>query len=204
MVDVYSAVVGIEERLDQHLHYVHNTAVASHPHGTPEWDYCLGCYRLTPPPQQSRIARATELNQTRGALPEEVRSVFYVITLITEGAMHRLAGLGDVANQGHSPADQKARILKNRLVTLVDVEGQKYDRVVKPPASGGGGSLGGIFANVNRTAKIDPWAHLDIDEDVRNLTLSCVFCGAPQQVPEDFDCAFCGQFIFGEDPGYDT
>jgi len=203
MVDVYSAVVGIEERLDQHLRYVREAAVASHPHGTPEWDYCLGCYRLMPPPQQNRIARAKELGQTRGALPEEVRSVFYVITLITDGALQRLPGLGDVINQGHAQVDHKARVLKNRLVTLVDVEGQKYDRVVKPPAAGGGGSLGGIFANVNRTAQLDPWAHLNVEE-VQSVTLSCVFCGAPQQVPEDFECAFCGQFIFGEDPGYDT
>jgi len=202
MDDLFNAVAGIEKRLDQHLQYIHKSAAASMPHGTPEWDYCLGFYRLTPPTPEARVARAQELALTRGALPEEVRTAFYVVTLLTEGAMKRLPGLGDAINQGNRQADSKASAIRSRLVILVNAEGQKYERVVRPNVGGKAG-VGGIFANVKRTKSLDFWAKME-EFDTGNVTLSCVSCGAPQQVANDFTCAFCSQFIFGEDPGYDT
>ncbi len=202
MVDLYEAVAGIEKRLDQHLQYIHTTAAASVPHGTPEWDYCLAFYRLTPPPQQTRLTLARELALSRGALPQEVRTAFYVVTLLTEGALARLPGLGDAAHQANQRASSTASTLRSRMITLVDAEGGKYERLIRPNVGSKAG-VGGIFANVKRTAAMDPWAHLG-EFDTGNVTLSCVACGAPQQVANDFACGFCGQFIFGEDPGYDT
>ena len=203
MGNLLGAVAELEQRLDQHVQYIHDQALASHPHGTPAWDQCLGYYRLTPPPRENRINRATELGQTRGALPEEVRSVFYVVTMLIQSGLDRMPGLGaNVLHGGDERANSKAHFIKARLVTLVQTEGGRYEQQVRPPTGGGGGSLGGIFANVKRTSQLDFWTKMK-EFEPGNVLLSCVCCGAPQQVAANFTCQFCDQYIFGQDIKYD-
>jgi hypothetical protein len=53
--------------------------------------------------------------------------------------------------------------------------------------------LGNLFANA--TAHVDDSPFKDVKWDRRFLVL-CRSCGAPQQTPRDFRCAYCGGDVF--------
>lgn len=184
-------VESLQELLEQHVQYILSTARESSPAGSSQWNALLRGYHLIPPAAEARGARAAQLQLQQGALPEEVRSALYVVSLMFQNHLRRLdirTGItaGDCG-------DGEARLLKARLLKLAHEEGLKYDESVRPGQSG---QLGGIFANVKRTAAMDPWAHLKWED--RNVTLRCAECGAPQQAALDFICAFCDKNIFGE------
>jgi hypothetical protein len=122
---------------------------------------------------------------TRGALPSELRAVLL--------GLQGWASLELGAAQGN-PA------LASRIEGLVEVETQRYEHSigVARPASGpspqGSPSLGSIFANAQTTSKEVPWANLKYKQ-VGSLT--CVYCGGPQEQPMDFMCKYCRRPIAG-------
>jgi hypothetical protein len=62
--------------------------------------------------------------------------------------------------------------------------------------------LGNLFANA--TANVEDSPFKDVKWERRFLVL-CTSCGAPQQTPRDFKCAYCGGDVFRrpeEDGGF--
>jgi rRNA maturation endonuclease Nob1 len=59
--------------------------------------------------------------------------------------------------------------------------------------------LGNLFANA--TANVEDSPFKDVKWERRFLVL-CTSCGAPQQTPRDFKCAYCGADVFRR-PGED-
>jgi hypothetical protein len=59
---------------------------------------------------------------------------------------------------------------------------------VCPPKAAVAASVNSVFANVQATAKLTPWANVKIDAA---KVLECFACGAPQEVALDFACRYC-------------
>jgi hypothetical protein len=145
-------------------------------------------YGLAPFPSEERGASVQNLRMTRGAIPSEVRAVF-------EG----LKGwaLGQLSGAMGDPSQLHARVQG-----LVDYETRRYEDAVgiapPPPAAPAaapvGPSLASIFANAQQTSKEVPWANMKYKQ-VGSLT--CVYCGGPQEQPLDFMCKYCRRPIAG-------
>ena len=53
--------------------------------------------------------------------------------------------------------------------------------------------LGNLFANATANVADSPWANVKWE---RRFLVLCRSCGAPQQTPRDFKCAYCGGDVF--------
>ena len=176
--------------IEQHIGWIHQTAASSAPGGGPAWDALLLHYGIAAFADEERALSVQCLRLRRGALPGEVRAVFSGLKSWAER---------ELASVQADPATM-ARV-HERIQALVDVETRRYeDRVgiAQPPPAGaplaGAPSLDSIFANAQSTAKEVPWANVKYKQ-VGSLT--CVFCGGPQEQPLDFMCKYCRRPIAG-------
>jgi len=53
--------------------------------------------------------------------------------------------------------------------------------------------LGNLFANATANAADSPFANVKWE---RRILVLCTSCGAPQQTPRDFKCAYCGGDVY--------
>jgi hypothetical protein len=176
--------------IEQHVGWIHHTAATSAPGGGQAWDALLRHYGIAAFAYEERVLSVQCLRLQRGALPSEVRAVFSGLKAWAEGELSSLQG---------DPAS--ASRLKERIGALVEIEIQRYEdaigiprQVAAAPAPIAGPSLDSIFANAQSTAKEVPWANVKYKQ-VGSLT--CVYCGGPQEQPLDFMCKYCRRPIAG-------
>ncbi len=191
------AIESLGASIEQHVLYIHQTAASSPAGGGPAWDALLRHYGVLAfgPEERSTSVRCMRL--TRGALPSEVRAALEGLRSWATRELERLRADPSFAANG-APAQ-----LQQRLVSLVDLETQRYENAIgvapsqarAAPAPGPAApSLASIFANAQQTSKEVPWANVKY-EQVGALT--CVHCGGPQERPLDFMCKYCRRPIAG-------
>jgi len=194
-----AALDSVSTQLDAALASLRATALATGPAHLTAWDALLDHAHLKPLPLEVRLQRYRQLKLTRGALPDEYRAAVQVAARKATGRLAQIRE-DDPENTGHNgPFANRFGVLRARLVGLVDREGAAYDTLLKPKKPGG--SLGGVFARARATSALDPWKALG--KWSSNVTLSCVSCGAPQEVELEFNCHYCHNPLFREGFGWD-
>lgn len=192
------ALDALDRDLAGALTRLREAALAAGPAELSGWDAVLEKTHLTAPPMPARLLRYQQLKLSRGALPDEFQAVLQVIARQSVGRLEAIID-SDPADTGHHGASaSRCGLLRAKLVALVDREGAAYTSLLRPPKPGGG--LGGIFARARATASIDPWKTGKWSQAV---TLSCVSCGAPQEVELEFYCTYCRNPLFREGIGWD-
>lgn len=185
------SVEALADSLATWVAWVHERARVEGGPGAPEWDALLGHLGLRPPEARQRVERAAELSLRRGPLPEEVRMALHVVAMQHRSALEAQVAATPELGDARDPRSSAVSALRTRLLALVDEEGAAHDRWARPEQKRG--HLGGVFANVRRTAALSPWDHL---EWKRSLVLACPGCGTPQDEVEVFTCRSCGGALF--------
>ncbi|MGE0868341.1 MAG: hypothetical protein AB7P03_07260 [Kofleriaceae bacterium] len=101
--------------------------------------------------------------------------------------MRALAALDEL---GPPPSESLA--LLGRLGQLVEVEGRAYDEALRARAPVSR-LLGNLFHNATASVDDQPWAAFRWQE---RIVAKCKTCGAPQQVPSNYRCGYCGGDMF--------
>jgi hypothetical protein len=193
-----AALEAIDRELDRAIGQLKATALATSPASSEAWDALLKRAHLTPDAQPARLDRYRELKLTRGALPEEFRAA---IQVTARKAASELADIQEADPDGTGHQGQWASrhgVLRARLAGLVDREGAAYDALLRPKKPGGG--MGGVFARARATSSLQTWV---VGDWARHVTLSCISCGAPQEVELEFLCHYCRNPLFREGIGWD-
>lgn len=193
------AVEDLEAQVATHVRAICGTAASMPPGGGPAWDQMLAHYQLRGfgPEERASVARA--LGMTRGATPGEVHVALEALGRWAQAEAGRLAQ--DPSLAGHP----RLRTLAQDLAAMPARETEVYERSVglvrapmPPPAARPGAApmpaLGNIFANAQSTSKEVPWANMQYKQ---TAVLTCVHCGGPQEVAQDFLCRFCRRPIAG-------
>ena len=192
------ALDALESDLAGALARLRQAALAAGPAQLSDWDALLEKTHLKPPPMPARLLRYQQLKLNRGALPDELQAVLQAVARQAVGRLDAIIE-SDPAGTGHHGAyASRCGLLRAQLVGLVDREGASYKALLRPPKPGGG--LGGIFARARATSALDPWKAGKWEQAV---TLSCVSCGAPQEVELEFHCHYCRNPLFREGIGWD-
>jgi len=198
------AVEELEAQVATHVRAICGTAASVPAGGGPAWDQLLAHYQLRGfgPDERTSVARA--LGMTRGATPGEVNVALESLARWAQGEVNRLAT--DPALAAHP----RLRALAQDLPAMPARETEVYERSVglvrapmPPPAAAPGAApmpaLGNIFANAQSTSKEVPWANMQYKQ---TAVLTCVHCGGPQEVAQDFLCRFCRRPIAGRLEGH--
>ena len=193
-----AALDALDRDLGSAVSRLREAALAAGPSDLSAWDSLLEKVHLKPLPLAQRQLRYQQLKLSRGALPDEYRAALQVVARQSVGRLDAIRASDAEGTGHHGPFASRCGLLRARLVGLVDREGAAYDTVLRPPKPGGG--LGGIFANARLTSSIDPWKASKWEISV---TLSCVSCGAPQEVELEFHCHYCRNPLFREGIGWD-
>lgn len=180
----------LDATLTQHVSAIHGAAAAAPAGGGAAWDALLAHYGIAPLGPQERTMIVQGMRLSRGAVPAEVR---VVLQGLQAWAGQQLSALG---------ADPSAGALRQRVAELVDRETSAYERMLgiapPPPMEQAPApvapSLSSIFANAQQTSKEVPWAGQKYKVVA---TLTCVYCGGPQEQPMDFMCRYCRRPIAG-------
>lgn len=189
----------LDATLTQHVCTIHATAAGAPPGGGPAWDALLRHYGIAPFGPQERTMIVQGMRLSRGAVPAEVR---VVLQGLQAWAGQQLCAFGQ---------DPSAQALRQRVAELVDRETSAYERMLgipppmscptrtgpptpMEPAPPVAPSLSSIFANAQQTSKEVPWAGQKYKVVA---TLTCVYCGGPQEQPMDFMCRYCRRPIAG-------
>lgn len=159
----------IDETLDAHVRYVHESALVP---GT--WVEACRFYGLV---IQGRSAGA--------ATVDEVANALRVVALRAATELER------VQLEVEDLDEDRVERLWDRLACLVPKEAEVY-RARITPRSGGLG-LGAIFENAQASVGKHWWSEMKFEA---RITLICKTCGAPQQKSRDFTCAYCGGDLF--------
>jgi len=179
------------------LSRLRSVALAAGPTQLSAWDALLEKAHLKPAEMPVRLQRYRALKLTHGALPEELRAVAQTIARQSVGRLTAIIEADPDGTGHHGQWASRCGLLRSQLVGLVDREGAAYDAALRPKKPGGG--LGGVFARARSTTAIDPWSGVKWD---RAVTLSCVSCGAPQEVELEFLCHYCRNPLFREGIGW--
>lgn len=192
------AVEDLEAQVATHVRAICATAASVPAGGGAAWDQMLGHYRLQGFGPDERASVACALGMTRGATPGEVHVVLDALGRWAQCEAGRLSQ--DPALVGHP----RLRTLTQDLAGMPARETELYERSVglvkpmPPPAAPVGvapmPALGNIFANAQTTSKEVPWANMKYKQ---TAVLTCVHCGGPQEVAQDFLCRFCRRPIAG-------
>jgi len=193
-----AALDALDRDLAGALSRLRAVALAAGPSTLGAWDALLEKAHLEPSPMPVRLRRYQVLKLTRGALPEEYRAALQAIARQSVGRLDDIVAGDEQGTGHHGPWASRCGLLRSRLVGLVDREGAAYDASLRPPTPGGG--LGGVFARARATSAIDPWK---VGQWQQAVTLSCVSCGAPQEVELEFHCHYCRNPLFREGIGCD-
>ena len=193
MYEVGAILIGLQQTLGHHLEYVLETARTCPPSGSAKWTEVMERYQVTPADVPDRTARISNHKNAQGALPKDVRKVLKAVVGMASASLGQIHSQMGGALQADAGLAGQAQGLGSRLEGLVKQKVQDYKERIKPEASG---SVSSIFANATETAKMTPWADMKWD---RNMTLSCVGCGAPQDNPLDFQCSHCGGHLVGKE-----
>ncbi len=193
-VTLLDSLCEIEQRLDQHVKYLRDTAVASPPGGGLQWDQALAFYQVQPDSTVDRLRVIQGTRQHRGASTEEFRRVMEKLAAFAKDELSTLLG-----TQRINDAESRRKVdgLHDRINLLATAQGTVYASQVGAAMAGEssvGASVGGIFANAINTAKLTPWSNIHIDP---TTVTCCKTCGAPQEKPLDFKCRYCRQALFG-------
>lgn len=198
------AVEDLEAQIATHVRAICGTAASVPAGGGPAWDQMLAYYRLRAFSPDERVSVARALGMTRGATPGEVHVVLEALARWAHAEASRLAQ--DPGLAGHP----RLRTLAQDLAAMPARETEVYERSVglvrapmPPPAAPAGPApmpaLGNIFANAQATSKEVPWANMQYKQ---TAVLTCVHCGGPQEVAQDFLCRFCRRPIAGHLEGH--
>lgn len=184
----------IEQRLEQHVKYLRDTAAASPPGGGTQWDQALAFYRVTPDSTVDRLRVIQGTGQHRGASTEEFRRAMETLAAFAKDELSKTLA---TARVNDAESRHKVEVLNERLRLLPSAQCTVYASLVGAAVHGEssvGASVGGIFANAVNTAKLTPWANIHIDP---STVTCCKTCGAPQEKQLDFKCRYCRQPLFG-------
>lgn len=159
----------IDETLDAHVRYVHESALVP---GT--WVTACQYYGLV---IRGRSAGA--------ATVDEVADALRIVALRAATELERI--------QNEDPDVDSDRIerLWDRVACLVPKEAEVYEARITPKKPGLG--LNAIFENAQASVGKHWWSDMKFDA---RITLICKSCGAPQQKTRDFICAYCGGDLF--------
>jgi hypothetical protein len=161
------ALQQFEATLEQHVRFVREGA------RTPEaWKAVAAFYGLPPPASASGPV----------SVPEMVAAL---LALVLQAARHLETIPVDEDDQ------ERVEALWNRLVGLVDDEGQAYEASLAPRAAKLG--LASIFENATASVGKHAWSNWKMD---RRLVLLCKTCGAAQEKTRDFRCSYCRGDLF--------
>lgn len=158
----------IDETLDAHVRYVHESALVPS-----AWVEACRYYGL--------------VIQGRSAGPATVDEVANALRVV----MVRAAAELERVQAAFDEDDDRVQRLWDRLAGLIPKEAEVYKARITPKAGGLG--LAGIFENAQASVGKHWWS--DMKFDLR-ITLICKTCGAPQQKTRDFVCAYCGGDLF--------
>ena len=190
---VIAAVDGLERRLDEHLRYVHQAALACPPGGAKPWDEALSHYQVSAEPAHVRVQSARDSQQTSGAIVPEFERVIEALCRFAADEVDRTFARELLAAVGPLAA-QRVEMFRARLRSLPKIEAERYARSVHAHApSTVSASVGSIFSNASSTAKLAPWANIKVDPAT---IMTCHTCGAPQEKPLDFKCRYCRNAIY--------
>ncbi len=166
---------------EQHFQSIISAALAAPPGGGQPWDGVLAHYGFAPRDPQSRLDTARDLGMTRGAIPDEVKSV---LEGLAQWAQEQLS---EIARTPYAVDDPEHMRLVGRVAGIAFYEVERYRAQVVPAKTP---SVGSIFANASSTAKDAPWANASVQ---RVIAFACRNCGAPQERAMDFKCRYCRQ-----------
>lgn len=159
----------IDETLDAHVRYVHESALVPS-----AWVEACRFYGI-------RI-------QGRSAGPATVEEVADALKVIIVRAAAELERVQEMLEDAE---DERVERLWDRLAGLIPKEAEVYKARIAPKSSGLG--LGSIFENAQASVGKHWWS--DMKFDLR-VTLICRTCGAPQQKTRNFECVYCGGDLF--------
>jgi hypothetical protein len=174
----------LESDVAGHVRWICEAASAAPPGGNRGWDRVLAHYGASADPPVTRLEEVAKAGQARGATLKEVRGA---LEAMSAGAVRELDAIASSA-AAHGQLEGRIGRLRGWLSRVADEETNRFAAAVCPPRAVVAASVGGIFANVQATAKQTPWANLKFDP--ANV-LECPACGAPQERALDFACRYC-------------
>jgi len=190
---IESQLAQIDANVDGHVRWIVGTAAACPPGGNRSWDQVLAHYGAAPDPALARLEQAQQSGQSRGATLTEVRRALDAMLAQARAELDRvsppLSGGGAVVAGTSDPQfETYVSSLRAKLTSLPDDAMARYASEVCPPRAAVAASVNSVFANVQATAKLAPWANVKIDA---TKVLECHACGAPQEIALDFQCRYC-------------
>jgi hypothetical protein len=190
-LSVGAALAALEAQVAGHVAWIRGAALAAPPGGNRAWDRVLAHYEAAPDPAVTRLEEAAKAGQSRGATVRELRRALGAMAARAEPELARIATSAD---SGDAALASRIGALRGWIGRLTDEETARYAAEVCPPKAAVAASVGGIFANVQATAKQTPWANMTFDP--ANV-LECPACGAPQERALDFTCRYCRSPMHG-------
>lgn len=180
----------IDANLDGHVRWILQSASACPPGGNRSWDQVLAHYGAAPDAALARLEEAQQAGQARGATLKEVRRAIDAMIAAARSELDRLVPptAWGMANTSDPAFEHYVASLRAKLTSIPDEALARYTSDVCPPKAAVAASVNSVFANVQATAKLTPWANVKIDPA---KVLECHACGAPQEVALDFVCRYC-------------
>ena len=186
---LHAQVQQIDSNVDGHVRWIVSSAGACPPGGNRAWDQVLAHYGARPDAPLARLEDAQRNGQSRGATLQEVRRALDAMLGSARAELDRIAPPHAVgAGSGDHHFDRWVSTLRAKLTSIGDEVVARYTADVCPPKAAVAASVNSVFANVQATAKLTPWANHKIDAA---KVLECFACGAPQEVALDFACRYC-------------
>ena len=140
---------------------------------------------------RGRVDQITNAARMRDAPPADVRAE---LVAFCQGVLPHVEG-----SAAHFGDEAWGTRMRQTLAELPERETAEYARrmgIVLPdtsvanPAPPAAKKASSIFANAKATSKDQPWK-ANAATYKQSYSMSCVHCGAPQQVELDFICRFC-------------
>ena len=182
---VEAQLAKLEGDVAGHVRWIRETALAAPPGGNRTWDRVLAHYGASADPPVTRLEDVAKAGQSRGATLKELRRA---LEAMSAGAARELDAIASAADPANAEIETRIGRLRGWLSRLADEETNRFAAAVCPPKAAVAASVGGIFANVQATAKHTSWANVKFDAA---SVLSCPACGAPQERALDFTCRYC-------------
>jgi ribosomal protein L37AE/L43A len=189
---LYQVLDQFEATLKNQVAQLQAAAKAAAPGGVGDWEGVVTHFGLSGLDRAERVKEAGRRGHTRGAFPEEFEAVVFVLSKQASQVLDQIRGWHQPALAADSAAAGRVQALGQLVQKLAKEQRRAYEDSIKPKTGTAG--LAGIFANASATAKLTPWADLEIDE---HFSLSCPSCGSPQRTRLVFDCEYCGSSLFG-------
>jgi len=183
----------IDANVDGHVRWILQSASACPPGGNRSWDQVLAHYGAGPDAPLARLEEAQQAGQVRGATLKEVRRALEAMLTSARAELDRIVppvqwGAQQVAGTSDPNFEHYVASLRAKLTSIPDEALARYTSEVCPPKQAVAASVNSVFANVQATAKLTPWANVKIDAA---KVFECHACGAPQEVALDFVCRYC-------------